>query len=330
MTRFLAFLFFSAFCLQLLAFESLTINEAENRYVVQDEFNRSSNGFYAEIDTDLFLGQKTRRRGSGGRVWSNFYYGSTKLEPKNLDFDIKPDMYGIQLGFDVVKSHGVYDTFFGNYTRSSTELCDYAKSKIENYMFGYGKYIYLKGCHFGGAAAISYDEYKVRRSVFDNDGNGKGLQTNLFGEFGIDVILGQWAIKPFYALQYDFLYHGRIGEKGNAFRSDSHGDSFSQLFGSKLNWKPLDSLEFQLRTTWIHELLGETPSFFHARFSPVQGTMTPAIYFYDGKIGRDWAWIGLSLKWEMAFNIFLYLDYDCLINRYQTTHFGNVGLCLGW
>ncbi|MCL2742695.1 MAG: autotransporter outer membrane beta-barrel domain-containing protein [Planctomycetaceae bacterium] len=287
----------------------------------------TANSVRFETDIDLFLGQK-RRRGSGGRFWSNIYYGATALKPRDF-VEVDPSALGLQLGFDLVQAHGVYSTFFGGFQRSSVKMHDIAKSTAETCTIGYGKFVYLRGCHFGGIGTVSYDKYKIRRSIINPNGDGEGLQTNIYGEFGIDFVMAKFAIKPFYGLQYDFLYHGRIGEKGAAFQGDWNGSSIMQLLGSKFNVSPLDSIEFQLRTVWLHELLNPQP-FFNSRFGPVQGTMTPAIFFYDGYTGRDWAWLGVSFKWEMVYKVFLFLDYDVTLNKYQTTHFGNIGLCLGW
>ncbi len=295
----------------------------------REETRFSANGTFFSTNTDLFLGQKKRRRGSGGRAWGNFYYGATSLEPKDFDCKIKPDLFGVQFGFDVVNSHGVYSTFYGNYNQSDTDIGSSTKSKIENYLFGFGKYVYLSGCHFGFTAGIGYDSYKVDERVLEASYGGDGLQMNLFGELGIDLVFGSWAFKPFYALQYDFLYHGRIG-KADTFQGDRNEHGLIQLMGLRLNWKPLDNLEFQTRTTWVHEMLDNPPPFYNARFSPVQGTSTPAVYFYQGDTGRDWAWIGAGAKWEFVYNIFVYLDYDLTINERHTTHFGTLGICLGW
>ncbi len=277
-----------------------------------------------------YLGQRKRRRGSGGRAWANLYYGATKLEPKHASYNVKPDAFGAQFGFDVVQEHGVYTSFFGNYNQSRIDLGDFASSKNKNYLFGIGKYVYLAGCHFGFAGAVGYDDYSVWDAEQWKRSKGDGLQTNLFGEFGIDLIFGNWAVKPFYALQYDFLYHGRIGEKGSAFRGDWNGHGLNQLFGLRLNWKPTDIVELQIRTTWVHEMLDNPPPFYHARFSTIPGTATPAILFYEGNTGRDWAWLGFGMKFEAVYNVLLYLDYDCTINGRHVTHLGNLGLCFGW
>lgn len=289
-----------------------------------------SDGPLFSVEIDTYLGQKRRRRGGGGRVWTNLYYGATTLEPKRAGYKIKPDSYGAQLGFDVVQEHGVYSSFFAHFNQADMKIGRFANSKNNTYLFGYGKYIYLAGCHFGFQGAVGYDEYKARDKATVIRSKGNGMQANLFGEFGVDLILGQWAIKPFYALQYDFLYHGRIGEKDTAFKGDWNGHGFQQLFGMRVNWKPTDVTEFQIRTTWVHEWLNNPPPFYHNRFSPIQGTATPAIYFYEGNIGRDWAWLGFGMKIEAVYNILLYLDYDCMINGRQVTHLGNFGLCFGW
>ena len=286
--------------------------------------------FSLDVDTDTYLGQRRRRRGGGGRVWTNMYYSDTTLEPKREDYKIKPDVYGIQIGFDVVQEHGVYSSFFGNFNQSDMKIGSFASSRNNNYFFGFGKFVYLAGCHFGFLAGAGYDEYKARVENVEGQYKGNGLQTNIFGEFGVDLIFGQWAIKPFYALQYDFLYHGRIGSKEDVFKGDWNGHSVNQLFGLRINWKPIDMMEIQLRTTWVHEMLNNTPPFYHSRFSAIHGTVTPAVYFYEGNIGRDWAWLGFGLKFEAVYNILLYLDYDCMINGRQTTHLGNLGLCFGW
>ncbi|MDR3197919.1 MAG: autotransporter outer membrane beta-barrel domain-containing protein [Planctomycetaceae bacterium] len=281
-------------------------------------------------DTDFWLGQKQRRRGNGGRVWANLYYGDTTLKPKDTNSKIKPDLYGFQLGLDVIQSHGVYNTFFGNFNQSKIKYPNQTNSKNENYLFGFGKYLYLSGCHFGGTASAGYDRYKIANPASPVNAKGQGLQCNLFGEFGIDFILGKWGFKPFYALQYDFLYHGRIGEADAPVQGDWNGHGLNQLLGIRINWKFLDSLELQTRFTWIHEMLDNPPVYYHARFSAVHGTSTPAILFHEGNIGRDWAWIGCGLKFEGVYNIFLFLDYDLTVNARHITHLANLGLCFGW
>lgn len=285
---------------------------------------------FFSTDIDCCLGQKYRRRGSGGRIWANLYYGDTALEPKGTESRIKPNLYGLQIGLDVIQTHGVYNTFFGNINQSKTKYPNQQNTKINNYLFGFGKYIYLSGCHFGGAGSLGYDQYKVNHSAGQINAKGNGLQCNLFGEFGIDFIFGKWGIKPFYALQYDFLYHGQIGKSDVIVQGDWNGHGLNQLLGIRINWKLFDSFELQSRFTWIHEMLDNPPVYYHSRFSAVQGTSTPALFFYEGNTGRDWAWIGFGLKFEGVYNIFLFLDYDLTINARHTTHLANLGLCFGW
>jgi len=271
-------------------------------------------------DVDVFLGQLTRRRSGGGRVWTNAYYGDTRLTPKG-EAKIKPHFYGLQLGLDLARRGGVSSTCFFNINQSKTRFSG-GNSTIDNYLVGYGKSLYLSMCHFAFIGSIGYDRYAISK---DGTNRGNGLQTNFFGEFGLNVPLGKWAIKPFYALQYSFLYHGTIGE-----RRDWNGHGLNQLFGWRLNWTPTHMLELQSRVVWVHEMLAKPPPFYHARFSPVHGIHTPAIMFYEGNTGRNWVWLGIGGRLECAHNVYLFCDYDVLLNERHVTHIGSVGVLLGW
>ncbi|MDR0521225.1 MAG: autotransporter outer membrane beta-barrel domain-containing protein [Planctomycetaceae bacterium] len=288
--------------------------------------------FFAEhrlfsADADLYLGQKTRRRGgSGGRIWGNLYYGGSTLRPQDTP-KIQPVFYGFQLGFDAVKSYGGYSTYFLNVNQSDTKSA-LVSNKIENYFFGLGQFYYLRYCHFGYTAAGGYDRYETAADGIK--GNGDGLQANLFGEFGIDILLGKWALRPYYALQYDFLYHGRIGSSPAVLYQDWNGHGFEQLMGLRTDWQITNSLTVQARATWVRELLSSMPPYYHLRFSPMQGVQTPAIMFFEGNTGRDWAWLGGGIKLEKEFNIITYLDYDVLVNTRHVTHLGSFGVCLNW
>jgi len=281
-------------------------------------------------DVDFFLGQQRRRRvGGGGRVWANVYYGDTTLKPKEGG-RIDPRFYGLQVGFDLGRSHGVFSTFFLNVNQSRVKFGEDfggGSSKIDNILLGYGRFIHFSMSHFVFAGSIGYDRYEVSRL---NTGKGDGLQMNFFGEFGLNLTLGQWAIKPFYALQYDFLYHGRIGSSSDSLHSDWNGHGLQQLMGLRLNWRPMPILKLQSRSVWVHEFLDNPPPFYRARFSSVYGISTPAIMFHRGSTGRDWAWLGIGARLEPVFRIYLFLDYDVLINERHVTHVGSLGLCLGW
>ena len=286
--------------------------------------------FSAELspDVELFLGQKRRRHGGGGRVWANAYYGDTTLKPKEGG-KIEPSLYGFQIGFDVIKSHGTFSTFFFNINQSKVKFGEHfggGASTVDNYLLGYGKFTYFSLCHFAFTGSVGYDRYEVSRG---NTNTGDGLQINLFGEFGLDFIIANWAIKPFYALQYDFLYHGSIGGVPTLY-SDWDGHGLQQLFGLRLQWKPTHILELQSRATWVHELLNNPPPFYRARFSPMPGISTPVIMFHEGNTGRDWVWLGIGAKLECLFNLSLFLDYDLLLNKQHVTHLGTLGLCLSW
>ena len=294
----------------------------------ETDFSVLANQPMFSADMDLFLGQKQRRRSGGGRVWANTYYGDTTLKPKDGG-KIDPNFYGLQVGFDIATSHGFFSTFFFNINQSKVKFGDSfggGSSVVDNYLLGYGKFLYFKICHLAFTGTVGYDKYEVAR---DSIGTGDGLQANLFSEFGLDFILDRWAIKPFYALQYDFLYHGRIG-KSPTFYSDWNGHGLQQLMGLRVHWKPMDILDLQSRVIWVHEMLDNPPPFYLARFSPMHGVSTPIVMFHEGNTGRDWAWLGVGAKIECTYNAYLFLDYDVLLNEQHVTHLGSLGFCLGW
>ena len=268
------------------------------------------------VDTDIYLGQK---RG-GGRVWANCYYGDTTLKPTE-GYKIQPDFYGLQLGFDLAKGRGVYSSYFLNLNHSKTKFGG-ASSDIDNFLLGYGSFYYMEICHLTFTSSIGYDKYEISAGG-KHDGNG--LQTNFFGEIGLDFVFGKWAFKPFYALQYDFLYHGNIG----TVIKDENDHGLNQLFGLRSNWKVFELLEMQSRTVWVHEMLDNPPPFYHARFSPVHGIQTPAITFFGGNTGRDWVWLGIGGTFDVSI-LKAYIDYDLMLNERHVTHLGSFGLCLGW
>ena len=305
--------------------ERFSTDDKENGVFEQrDSFDRP---LFCE-DVEFYLGQRRRRSGSDGRVWTNIYFASGALHPQRETNTIRPDVFGLQVGFDVVRSQIAYFSLFYNYNRSRVGVRDVLSSDNDNHFFGAGYFLYLSGCHFGFMGGIGYDQYKARNDI--GSGKGDGLQTNLFGEFGIDFPIGKWAIKPFAALQHEFLYHGRIGNAPNVIQGDWNVHGLDALIGLRINWKPLENLEFQVRSTWIHQILDRAPPFYVARFSAVHGTATPIIFHYQGNTGRDWAWLGCGLKWEFYYNAFLFADYDVMLNTRLTSHLGNIGLCLGW
>ena len=267
-------------------------------------------------DTEFFLGQKR----VGGRIWTNFYYGDTTLKPKE-GYKFNPNFDGFQAGFDLPMLSG-YSTYFFNINQSKIKLAPGVSSGIDNYLLGYGRFTQLGLCLFTFTGSIAYDRYEISTA---GKHNGNGLQTNFFGEYGLDFKLGKWGFTPFYAMQYDFLYHGNIG----TVIKDDNDHGLNQLFGLRVNWKAPALLELQTRLVWVHEMLDHPPPFYRARFSPVHGTSTPAIMYYGGNTGRDWAWLGIGGMFDVSI-LKMYADYDVLLNERHVTHLASFGLCLGW
>jgi hypothetical protein len=283
----------------------------------------------AATDLETFLAQSSRN--SGGCVWSNLYYANTTLKPKNSGVKIKPDNYGIQIGIDVLTDHEVYSSFFFNVNESKIKFNNLLKTTADNFLFGYGKLYHWQVAHVGFGVYLGYDQYEM--SAAGKKFSGNGLQSRLDGEIGLSFISKRWDIKPFYALQYNFLYHGEINSSDTVIEGDWNGHGLTQFLGIRLNCKLLENrLLLQSRAIWIHELLDNPPPFYSSHFSSIKGkgASTPSILFFNGNIGRDWAWVGFGLKWSLLYQRSLFLDYDAAINGRRITHLVNLGLCLGW
>lgn len=291
----------------------------------------------SSANLDTCLGQFRFQRSGDCRIWSNLYVGGSRLTPSDDDAVIRPNNMGAQIGIDLEKSHKVWHTLFYNYNQNyltanrsfldPTGAYPFRSSVINTHLIGTGYYIYRAQCHLGIQGSLGYDHYKInRKNTKATEGNG--FQSNIFGEFGLDFIFGRFGVKPFYALQYDFLYHGDLGKGAKQFQGDWNGHSLVNQVGLRTNWKATDNMELQLRTVWLHELLDNPPPFYNNRFSAVRGITTPAVFYYHGNTGRDWAWLGLGLKFKVFHRAFLFFDYDVTINERHTTHFGNFGICL--
>jgi outer membrane autotransporter protein len=319
-------------------YEEVSLVRVADLQFCDDNFITGELGKICDVDSavniydensETFLAQS--KRGRGGCLWGNFYYSNTTLEPQNASIKIKPEDFGFQVGLDVLTDHEVYSMFMVNVNESKTKFSNVTKSKIENFVFGYGKVYHWQIAHVGWGASIGYDQYRV--TTLGQKFSGNGLQSRLDGEFGLSFIFKKWDIKPFYALQYNFLYHGEIDSSHGIAQGDWHGHGLTQLMGIRLNWKPLENtLLFQSRVTWVHELLDNPPPFYSSHFSSIKGkgASTPSIFFFDGNTGRDWLWVGFGLKWSFLYQRSLFVDYDALINGRQVSHLINLGLCLGW
>ncbi len=279
----------------------------------------------------LIRGQST----DAGRFWTDFYYAGSSLKPKEGGVKIRPDQFGVQLGFDLPKTEYSWRTFFLSIGQSNTEIGNIADSEVNHFQFGLGKRlewnVAKQGGYVGYTASLTYDDYKIRDMFTNVSHSGSGLQANASGEAAVCWGNDQWKIRPFYGLQYDFLYHGRIGEEGSAILSDESEHSLQQMLGVRLSRNFFYTFDIQVRASWVHQYLGDTPAFFTNRFSSISGTSipTPAVPFYGGDVGRDWAWIGTGVQFDF-YNWFLFFDYDLLLNERQTSHVGSMMLCLTW
>lgn len=276
----------------------------------------------------VYRGQKT----DNGRFWTNFFYSGSSLKPKGEGRKIKPDLYGFQLGLDIPRSASICSIYFLNIGRSNTDFEKDARSKIGHYQLGFGKRIdWGRRAYVGYTGSLTYDDYKIRDRLSNRQYSGDGVQANLSGEAALCWNGAEWSFRPFYALQYDFLYHGRLGKAGSAILGDSNDHSLQQYMGLRFTKNFQHTIDWQIRASWVHQMLKHTPPFTSSRFSSISGTSvpTPAVPFFDGNIGRDWAWLGTGVCFDF-YNWYLFLDYDLMINGRQNSHVASLFICLTW
>ena len=270
-------------------------------------------------------------------LWGNFYGYEGRLRPKSSLFStIQNTDTGMQFGIDLPSSGmfsiGVYYSYASpKYSIISTPnaLFDDADLKSTNHNFGlrwtsYGDGLYMQFGLNGG-----FDNHDFNTIGFGPyEGNGWQLGGN--SEFGLDVELGKWILRPNLAFDYRWLHHDKIdNQNGILFDSNTYNAFYSNLgirsfcpFGPILDW--------QTRLSWLHNYLGSNDPIRAQRFGSVSGMTSPTQLYLDGNLGCDWLWFGTGLKLHFGKAINFFVDYDLTFNKYETTHCGSIMLLLSW
>lgn len=288
------------------------------------------------------LGQRRRGRGSrGGGVWANVYFGKTavKRDIEVGQLKIAPDILGAQIGFDK-RLFGIRWSLYYNYgntfTRTTIASNELARWKTDNHLLGLSLVKYNALSHFLILGNVGYDMHQVPAMLsVPIGGKAHGVQTSLYGEVGLDIVLPNksWAIKPFTGLHYSYLFSGDIE---NTVASDIHlrnnsNHALQWITGVRCNKRFNALLEAQARVAFLEHLLEERAAIDTHPFSMVNGTMTPTQFLVFGDSGRDFAWLGAGLKWYVNYtDIRIFMDYDAIFNSRAATHLGSLGVLLAW
>ena len=270
-------------------------------------------------------------------LWGNFYSFDGRLRTKSAVFDkLKNSDTGMQVGIDLPGS-GIFSTcFYYSYaspTHSvlSSPIPFFNDGKLEttNHLFGlrwtsYGDGLYMLFGLNGG-----FDDYDFRSQTKDTFG-GSGWQLGGNGEFGLDVELGHWTLRPHLTFDYRWLNHNDIdNQQSILFESDTCNALYSNL-GLRV-YRPLGPiLNWQTRLSWLHNYLNSDDPIRTQRFGSISGLTTPTQLYLDGNLGRDWLWFGTGLKLHFGSFFSFFVDYDLTFNKYETTHCGSLMVILAW
>ena len=270
-------------------------------------------------------------------IWGNLYSFEGRLRPKVSVFDkLKNSDTGMQFGLDLPSSGIFSPCFYYSYASpthsvlsSPISLFNDAELKATNHLFGlrwssYGEGLFMLFGLNGGFD--DYDFHTLNEGTF----GGSGWQFGGNGEFGLDVDLEQWTLRPHLTFDYRCLGHNKIGNSQNTlFGNDTYNALYSNLglrvfrqFGPILNW--------QTRFSWLHNYLNSDDPIRTQRFSSISGMTTPTQMYLDGNLGNDWLWFGTGLKLHFGSFFSLFVDYDLTFNTYETTHCGSLMVILSW
>ncbi len=263
------------------------------------------------------------RRGGGIRIWGTGYYDTSKIEPTDFG-EIDSDLWGAILGIELKSNQRVLGAYY-HYGSNSQNWNELFQGDTTNNLIGLTYHKVLSAAHLSINANGGIDKYDLRSPAF-GDLSLDGQQANVYGEFGLDLPLGCFGVKPFAGVHYHFLRHDEATIEDEILESESF-DGLKSLLGLRVNLK-LGILTLQARASWVHEFLDESPTYF-SYFSVNPGLSTPVQWSYAGETGREWFWYGTGLKLSIG-NLKLFADYDLMLNEMQSSHLFNLGFCIGW
>lgn len=258
------------------------------------------------------------------QIWGDYYLGSGEINPKDSPYLIDNDLNGAQIGLNIGLGSAFLATGYYNYNRSEITY-DGKSNEDKTHLGGVGLRYNAGGFYFTLLGNYGIDSYELsaedgRQLDYDGWQAGGSFETGYTMSTG-----GLFTLKPFGNLQYSHLAcDGFDRKRFTAGGDDLKYDALFQTLGARID-VDLSLLTLQGRMAWVHQYLTAAP-INNYWFGRNPGTYTPTQLFYEGTAGRDYFWGGLGLKLSLFGMMAATLDYDVLVNSYQTTHLGSAGL----
>jgi hypothetical protein len=270
-------------------------------------------------------------------IWGNFYSYEGRLRPKSSVFDkLGNTDTGMQFGIDL-PSGGLFSTcLYYSYASpthsvlsSPDPFFNHSKLEATNHLFGLRWRSYDEGLFMLFGLNGGFDDYDFHTQ---NDGTfgGSGWQLGGNAEFGLDVELEKWKLRPHLTFDYRWLNHNEIDNQQITLFEDNTSNALYSNLGIRV-FRPLGPiLDWQTRFSWLHNYLKSDDPIRVQRFGSISGLTTPTQLFLDGNLGRDWLWFGTGLKLHFGNFFSFFVDYDLTFIKYEKTHCGSLMAAISW
>ena len=290
------------------------------------------NPFAGDAETP---GYEIRGQNSGllNGEWSGWIGGygiGGQVQGKNGIAGLDYDSTGTQLGLYRMLDACTVVGLFGSYGKQDVDTGDNTSADVES--GNLGAFLHRsdhEGDYYTLAATLGYDSYDTSRNLGVNTGSFNGSQTGLFLERGWTRSLGALTVLPSAALQYAWIHQAAFTETGAGGASLSSSDTHSvrSIIGATIETQKLAALRgcmtLSSKAQWMHEFADDTTT--------SNGSVGGANFTTNGlSLGRDWAVMGLGMRYDRGGHLGLYGNYDVQFNERQTFHVGSGGVQWAW
>lgn len=267
------------------------------------------------------------------QIWGNAYFGSGHITPNEAG-RIKNKLSGAMVGLTL--TCGSFGRISGYYNFNEGKL-DFSnlKTKAETNLAGLSYSMEAGSAYLTVLGTYGNDSYILDSLQQNRSLDYEGYQATGYIESGLLMKTnGLFALNPFGSLQYSYLEHDSIDRSTFSILDgeQTNYNAFYSTMGSRItvNLAGMNAFTLQGRMAWIHQLRSQNESIQNISFGRIPGSILPTQVFYEGNAGRDYFWGSAGLRVGLWNFLALSLDYDLLINSYQTTHLGSAGLLISF